>query len=51
MKQLDKKDPPKVSGGEYAPGPYESGELLPPWGPTPTYPQFPGIDQSPVSKV
>ena len=46
MKQLEEKDVPKVSGGEVAPGPYEGGELVPPIGPTPTYPQYPGIDPS-----
>ncbi|HXZ50198.1 MAG TPA: hypothetical protein VEG27_14350 [Usitatibacter sp.] len=48
MKELDKKQAPAVSGGEYAPSPYDSGEVLPlPPTPLPTYPQNPIYDPAP----
>jgi len=41
MKELDPKQVPAVSGGEMAPGPFGSGELLPPAPVMPDYPQNP----------
>jgi len=29
MKELDKKHAPGVSGGEWSPGPYDIGEIIP----------------------